>query len=346
MVSPGSYIVNILIVGGAGYIGSHVARELLDRGHRVTVYDNLSSGLRENLFPDAAFIHGDILDYHALAAATRGKAPDVKGPAAKGGFDAVIHLAASKAAGESMSRPEKYSVNNINGTVNILNAASEAGIQNIVFSSSAAVYGEPEYLPIDEKHPTNPENYYGFTKLEIERFLGWYEKLKAIRYACLRYFNAAGYDVKGRITGLEQNPANLLPVIMEAACGMRSEVQVFGNDYDTPDGTGVRDYIHVSDLAAGHAAALDYISRNNKSLVVNLGSETGLSVLEIIEGARRISGKPIPARITGRRPGDPAKLTASARLACELLGWTARYSGPDTLIETTWNAYVKNRKNM
>jgi UDP-glucose 4-epimerase len=319
--------MNILIIGGAGYIGSHVAREFLDQGHKVTVYDNLSSGLRGNLFPEETFIHGDILDYHTLL------------NAAGGGFDALVHLAAFKAAGESMVKPEKYSVNNINGTVNILNAAAEGGIKNFVFSSSAAVYGEPQYLPIDEKHPANPENYYGFTKREIEGFLGWYEKLKGIRFASLRYFNAAGYDVKGRITGLEQNPANLIPVIMEAACGKRKEVKIFGSDYDTPDGTCIRDYIHVNDLALGHAAALDYISRCGKSIIVNLGSETGSSVLEIVEAARRISGKPIPTVITGRRAGDPAKLTASSRLARELLNWKAQYSGVDTLIETTWKAY-------
>ncbi|MDR1957202.1 MAG: UDP-glucose 4-epimerase GalE [Treponema sp.] len=322
--------MNILIIGGAGYIGSHVTREFLDQGDQVTVYDNLSSGLRENLFPEATFIHGDILDYPRLIRT------------AQGGFDALIHLAAYKAAGESMIHPEKYSLNNINGTIHILNAAAETGIPSIVFSSSAAVYGEPVYLPVDESHPTKPENYYGFTKLEIERFLGWYEKLKGIRFACLRYFNAAGYDVRGRITGLEQNPANLIPVIMEAASGRRAEVWVFGNDYATPDGTGVRDYIHVTDLARGHAAALRYISDTNRSLTVNLGSETGLSVLDIIQAARRISGKPIPARIVGRRPGDPAKLTASAQYARETLGWTAQYSDLDTLIRTSWEVYRKH----
>lgn len=328
--------MNILIIGGAGYIGSHVARELLDRGCRVTVYDNLSSGLRQNLFPGAAFVHGDI---HDRAGLLRVMAEPLHNPKSGGGFDALVHLAASKAAGESMLKPEKYSRNNINGTINILNAACETGIKYIVFSSSAAVYGEPKYLPIDEQHPTEPENYYGFTKLEIERFLGWYEKLKNIRFASLRYFNAAGYDVKGRITGLEQNPANLIPVIMEAACGMRPVVQIFGNDYDTPDGTCIRDYIHVNDLAAGHAAALDYISKNNRSLTLNLGSETGSSVLEVLETARNLTGRPIPAKITGRRPGDPAKLTASSSLAREVLGWQARHSDLETLIKTSWNAY-------
>jgi UDP-glucose 4-epimerase len=322
--------LKLLILGGAGYIGSHVVREFLDRGHAVTVFDNLSSGSRRNLFPEAEFVHGDILDYAGLARTARG------------GFDAAVHLAAFKAVGESMIRPEKYSVNNISGSVNILNAAVEGGIKNLIFSSSAAVFGRPEYLPIDEKHPANPESYYGFTKLEIERLLGWYDRLRGLRFASLRYFNAAGYDVKGRIAGLEINPANLIPVVMEAACGMRREVQVFGNDYDTPDGTGVRDYIHVSDLAAAHAAALDYIGKNDRSVTVNLGSEAGISVLEIIEAARRVTGKPIPATVTGRRPGDPAKLTASSALARELFGWTARFSDTDTLIKTSWEAYQKN----
>jgi UDP-glucose 4-epimerase len=320
--------MNILVIGGAGYIGSHVVRELLDRGHKLTVFDNLSSGLRENLFPEAVFIHGDMLHYEQLRAAMEG-------------HEGAVYLAAFKAVGESMVQPEKYSVNNIIGTVKLLNAASETGLKYIIFSSSAAVYGEPAYLPIDEKHPANPENYYGFTKLEIEKFLSWYDRLKGIRYASLRYFNAAGYDVKGRIKGLEQNPANLIPVIMEAACGMRGDLQVFGDDYDTPDGTCIRDYIHVSDLAAAHALALDYISTNGKSLTVNLGSETGSSVLDVLKTARHITGKPIPSRIVGRRPGDPAKLTASAGLARELLGWRAEHSDMETLIRTSWEAYNK-----
>jgi len=322
--------MNILIIGGAGYIGSHVTREFLDLGNKCTVYDNLSSGLRENLFKEAEFIHGDIHDYPALLDVMKA-----------GSFDALIHLAASKAAGESMLIPEKYSRNNICGTVNILNAASAAGIKNIVFSSSAAVYGEPQYTPIDEKHPQNPENYYGFTKLEIERILHWYDKLKGMRYAALRYFNAAGYDVKGRIKGLEQNPANLLPVIMETACGVRKELEIFGDDYDTPDGTCIRDYIHVSDLACGHVMSLDYIVKNRKSLVVNLGSETGASVKEVLETARKITGKPIPAKIAKRRPGDPVKLTSSAALAKELLGWKANNSNMETLVKTSWAAYER-----
>jgi UDP-glucose 4-epimerase len=320
--------MNILVIGGAGYIGSHVVREFLDIGHTVTVFDNLSSGLRENLFPEAKFVHGTIMDYQGLLAACTAER-----------FDAAVHLAAFKAAGESMIQPEKYSLNNINGTVHILNALVEAGIKRLVFSSSAAVYGEPEYLPMDENHPTRPENYYGFTKLEIERLMYWYDKIRGLRGAMLRYFNAAGYDPKGRIRGLEQNPANLIPITMETAIGMRPQMQIFGNDYDTPDGTCIRDYIHVSDLAAGHAAALDYITTNDTSLVVNLGSEIGTSVQEIVESARRITGRPIPAPVVGRRPGDPARVTASAQRAFELLGWKAKYSDVDTLIRTSWQAY-------
>jgi len=323
--------MNVLIIGGAGYIGSHVAREFLDRGHKVTVFDDLSSGLRENLFPEAAFVQGTILDYPALLAVCQGH----------NAFDAVVHLAAFKAVGESMQKPEKYSLNNISGTINILNAMSESGIKHLIFSSSAAVFGQPQYLPIDEKHPVNPESYYGFTKLEIERFMEWYDRLKGIRFASLRYFNAAGYDVKGRISGLEQNPANLIPVIMEVAVGMRRELSIFGNDYETRDGTCIRDYIHVSDLASAHAAALDYISKNDKSLTVNLGSETGTTVLEILEAARRVSGRPIPSSVTGRRSGDPATLTATSKLARELLNWKADHSGIDTIIKSTWEVYKK-----
>jgi UDP-glucose 4-epimerase len=331
LIFKGSYTMNILAIGGAGYIGSHVVREFVGRGHKVTVFDNLSSGLRENLIPQAGFIHGDIMDYTRLSNAAI--------PRNGYGFDAIIHLAAFKAAGESMIQPEKYSLNNINGTINILNAASEAGIKYIVFSSSAAVYGEPQYVPIDEKHPTVPLNYYGFTKLEIERFLLWYDALRDIRFASLRYFNAAGYDVQGRVKGRELNPANLIPIIMEAAAGIRDEVQVFGNDYNTPDGTCIRDYIHVNDLAAAHAAALEYLVKNDKSLTVNLGTGKGTSVLEIIETARQITGKPIPVKITGRRAGDPASLTASAALANETMGWNAKYSDIETLVRTSWEIY-------
>ena len=321
--------MNVLVIGGAGYIGSHVVKELNKQGHQVTVFDNLSSGLRQNLFKQNGFIHGDILIKEQLDKAF------------SQGFDAFIHLAAFKAAGESMVSPEKYSVNNITGTLNIINSAVEHNCKRMVFSSSAAVFGEPQYLPIDEAHPKNPENYYGFTKLKIEEFMAWYEKLRGLRFAALRYFNAAGYDVDGEIYGLEQNPANLLPIIMEVACGMREKMKIFGNDYDTRDGTCIRDYIHVTDLAVAHVKALEYIAKNDKSLTVNLGSEKGTTVTEMVEAARRITGKPISADYVERRPGDPASLVASAKYAAEVLGWKAQHSDVDTLLETTYKAYNK-----
>ena len=320
--------MKILVVGGAGYIGGHVARLLADKGHAVDVADNMSTGREENLFPEYGFCRGDILDYPWLLGVMRR------------GYDAIVHLAAAKAAGESMLAPEKYSLQNIGGTINILNAACEAGIRNIVFSSSAAVYGEPLYLPIDELHPQNPTNYYGFTKLEIERILAWYDRLKGLKFAALRYFNAAGYDPLGAVRGLERKPANLIPVIMEVAAGIRPELEIFGVDYPTPDGSGVRDYIHVTDLAEAHFLALEYILREKRSITVNLGSESGISVLEILEAARRITGAPIPVRIRGRRPGDPASLVASSAKAKELLGWGARHSDLESLIATTWKVYL------
>ena len=323
--------MHILVIGGAGYIGSHVTREFLDQGYTITVYDNLSSGLKQNLFDEATFVEGDILDSALLTQTMK-----------EGNFDGLIHLAALKAAGESMEKPEKYSVNNIMGSLNILNAASEAKVQRIVFSSSAAVYGEPEYLPIDENHPTNPENYYGFTKLEIERFLHWYDKIKSIRYAALRYFNAAGYDPKGRLSGLEFQPQNLLPIVMEVAAGMRDKMAIFGDDYDTRDGSGIRDYVHVTDLAKAHVKAFEYINSNDTSLTVNLGSETGISVKEMVATAKAITGKEIAADIVPRRAGDPSTVLATASMAGEVLGWSAESSDVETLIASTWKAYEKN----
>ena len=321
--------MRVLVIGGAGYIGSHVVKELMSKGHKVTVFDNLSSGLKQNLFKENGFIKGDIL-----------KVKDLEKAFAKG-FDAFIHLAAFKAAGESMVAPEKYSVNNINGTINILNAAVKYNCLNMVFSSSAATFGEPQYLPIDENHPKNPENYYGFTKLKIEEFMAWYDRLKGLKFAALRYFNAAGYDPEGVLYGLEKNPANLLPVMMEVACGKREKLCVFGNDYPTRDGTCIRDYIHVTDLASAHVMALEYISSKKESLTLNLGTGNGITVTEMLESTRRITGKEIKADYVERRPGDPAQLTAKSDLAKKVLGWEAKYSDVDTLIGSTWNAYKK-----
>ncbi len=324
--------MKVLVIGGAGYIGSHVVKELMQKGHKVTVFDNLSSGLVQNLFAENDFIAGNILHSEDLDAAF------------ERGFDAFIHLAAFKAAGESMIKPEKYSVNNITGTLNILNSAVAHDCKNMVFSSSAAVFGEPEYQPLDEQHPKNPTNYYGFTKLKIEEFMGWYEKLKGLHFAALRYFNAAGYDPDGVLYGLEKNPANLLPVMMEVAVGTRKQISIFGNDYPTRDGTCIRDYIHVTDLASAHVLALEYIAKQGKSLTLNLGTGNGITVTEMLEATRRITGKEIPAEYVGRRAGDPAQLTASSEQARKVLGWEPQYSDVDTLIDSTWKAYKKYYK--
>ncbi len=323
--------MKVLVIGGAGYIGSHVVKEMMAAGHTVTVFDNLSSGLRQNLFPENGFIYGNILIPGDIEAAFAQ------------GFDAFVHLAAFKAVGESMEKPEKYSVNNITGSLNIMNAAVKYNCLKMIFSSSAATFGEPQYLPMDEMHPQNPSNYYGFTKLEIERFMDWYDQLKGMKFAALRYFNAAGYDPEGVVCGLEQKPENLLPRVMEAALGQR-QLKIFGTDYETRDGTCIRDYVHVTDLARAHVMALDYISKKGESLKLNLGTANGTTVKEIIDAARKITGKPIPAEEAPRRPGDPASLYATSAKAKELLGWEPKYSDVDTLVETTWKVYLKNQK--
>ncbi len=319
--------MKILVLGGAGYIGSHVVKDLLANHMEVVVYDDLSTGSQQNLFEKAEFIKGSILDYPALLSAM------------KKNIDAVILLAGKKAVGESMENPEKYALNNLSGNINVLNAMAESGIKKIVFSSSAAVYGTPQYLPLDENHPLNPMSFYGFTKAEMEKYMQWYDKLKGIKFVSLRYFNAVGYDEEGSIRGLEQNPQNLLPIVMEAISGKRNSMSVFGNDYDTRDGTCIRDYIHVSDLADAHTKALLYLDKNEQSLVLNLGTETGISVLEIIKETERLTGKTVPYKIAPRRPGDPAIVTASAKKAFDALGWKATHSGLENIILSTWRLY-------
>lgn len=318
-------MAKVLVIGGAGYIGSHVVKALLQKGHRVCVFDNLSTGQKVNLFDMADFEEGDILDYTRLSEVMRQ------------GFDAVVHLAAKKAVGESMENPNKYSLNNIQGSLNILMTMADNNVKNIVFSSSAAVYGMPEYLPVDEKHPLNPINYYGFTKLEIEKFMDWYDRLKGIKYVALRYFNAVGYDADGDIKGKEKNPQNLLPIIMETATGVRDVMSVFGSDYDTRDGTCIRDYIHVSDLATAHVLAIEKLMEGMPSAVLNLGTGEGTSVKEIIEAAERVIGTKLNVKYADRRPGDPAVLIASSKKARELLGWKPLYTNIDDIIQTTWN---------
>lgn len=318
----------ILIIGGAGYIGSHVQKQFLEEGYSVLVFDNLSSGNRCNLFPEADFIEGNILDKKALHFAMSQN------------IDGVIHLAAKKAVGESMEKPEIYAENNITGALNILNAMSANNVKHIVFSSSAAVYGMPQYVPLDEKHPISPINYYGYTKRCIEENMDWFSRLGKLNYAALRYFNAVGYAADKSITGREKNPQNLLPIIMEAATGKRDGFAIFGHDYDTPDGTCVRDYIHVSDLATAHTAAMRYLMENDTSLTVNLGTGKGTSVQEIVDATEKVIGKKLKYSYAPRRAGDPATLTAKADKAFELLGWKPQYTDVEEIIRTVWNLEI------
>lgn len=321
--------MHILVIGGAGYIGSHVVKALLNRGMKVTVFDNLSTGTKLNLFDKADFIEGDILNYEQILFAMKQK------------IDGIVLLAGKKAVGESMENPMKYALNNLSGVINVLNAMIEAGVNKAIFSSSASVYGVPQYYPMDEKHPVNPMSFYGFTKLETERLLEWYDRLKNVKFVSLRYFNAVGYDEQGDVRGLEENPQNLLPIVMEAAVGKRDKVKIFGNDYETPDGTCIRDYIHVTDLGTAHALALEYLGKGGDSQILNLGTSRGSSVLEMIEKTQEVIGRPVPYEFAPRRAGDPAVVTAKPDKAKKILGWEATHSDLENIIKSTWNVYQK-----
>ena len=320
--------MRILVVGGAGYIGSHVVKELLNTGYDVRVFDNLSTGQEINLFEQAEFIRGDILDVPALEKAMQG-------------IDGVVHLAAKKAVGESMEKPDLYALNNLNGTINVLNAMVKEGVKYFVFSSTAAVYGMPEVEVLDEQTPLNPINFYGFSKKMIEDVLSWYDKLKGIKFVALRYFNAVGYDKDGQVKGLEKNPQNLLPIIMETIFGVRDKMTVFGSDYPTKDGTCVRDYIHVSDLASAHELAFKYLLKSNESQVINLGTGSGHSVKEMIETTQAVTKKKVAYEMGARRLGDPAALMAYSEKAKELLGWQPKHSSLENIIESTYRIYQK-----
>jgi len=322
--------MHVLVIGGAGYIGSHVAKFLRDKGEKVTVFDNFSTGNIENLLEGEDLVEGDILNIDALDSAMQS------------GVDAVILLAGKKAVGESMENPQKYAVNNLTGTINVLNSMVKNGVKKLIFSSSAAVYGTPQYSPVDEAHPTEPINFYGFTKLKAEELFKWYDQLKGIKFVALRYFNAVGYDETGELNALEKNPQNLLPIVLETATGMRDGFSVFGNDYPTFDGTCIRDYIHVTDLASAHYMALAYLNKNNESQILNLGTAKGSSVLELVTKTEEIIGKKLNYDFAARRAGDPAILTANPKKAENILGWKATHSDLNNIIVSTWNAYKKH----
>ena len=312
--------MKILVIGGAGYIGSHVVYELCDNGYNVTVLDNLSTGFLKNIDSRANFVEDSLINISETFLSE---------------FDCVIHLAALKAAGESMQNPIKYSNDNIINSIELINKCVTAKIKKFIFSSTAAVYGFPDYLPIDENHNLNPVNYYGFTKLVIENHLDWISKIHGLKIAMLRYFNAAGYDVKNRILCKEINPQNLLPIVMEVASGQRKSMSVFGNDYNTNDGTCLRDYIHVNDLALGHVKAIEYLSNSDK-IITNLATGNFHSVLDVINCVEKITGRNIKYEIIGRREGDPDTLYASSN---NLLNLECKHSDLETIIKTMWNVY-------
>ena len=320
--------MKILVIGGAGYIGSHFILEALKLGHDITAFDDLSSGFKSNLDKNIPFFKGSTLVVQDLSRVMKIQK-----------FDIVVHLAAFKAAGESMSNPAKFTSNNIIGGLNLIKACVDNNIEKILFSSSAAVYGTPKYTPIDELHPLKPINYYGYTKLLIEENLQWYSQLKGLKFASLRYFNAAGYDSDNKFLNIEKNPQNLIPIVMECASGIRENLEVFGNDYPTTDGTGIRDYIHVSDLARGHLDSIDYLSNNDKNLTLNLGTGKGISVLEIIKATEKISNKNINYNISSRREGDPDVVVASAKKAEKLINWLPKKSDLENIISSTWKMY-------
>ena len=320
--------MNLLITGGAGYIGSHVVLSALENNYDVTIFDDLSNSNQTNINLRAKFVRGS----------TQSK-EDLTDLFEKNSYDGVIHLAASKAAGESMLNPEKYTENNIIGSLNLINKCIQYKVKAFVLSSSAAVYGNPKYLPVDESHPTNPINYYGYTKLSIEKSLKWYSNLHCLNYASLRYFNAAGYDHKKRVLGKEKKPENLIPIIMEAAIGKRSFVKIYGDKYRTRDGTAIRDYVHVCDLAKAHIKAYEYILKKRKNLILNLGAEEGFSVFEVLNMAKRITNVEIRHKIYNSRLGDVDAMISSSDLAKNLIKWNRNYSSLRNIIQSTWKIY-------
>jgi UDP-glucose-4-epimerase GalE len=315
--------MKVLLTGGAGYVGSHAARLLQQAGHDVWVYDNLSNGYRDAALK-GRLIEGDLMDGARLASSFRDHA-----------IDAVMHFAAYAYVGESVTDPAKYYRNNIVGTLTLLDAMRAVGVNRIVFSSTCATYGEPEKVPITESEKQAPINPYGFTKLAIEHALADYAKAYGLGYAALRYFNAAGAAEDGSIGEDHKPETHLIPLILQVALDQRDEVLVFGDDYATPDGTCIRDYIHVDDLGRAHISALERLEPRVE-LKLNLGTGAGASVMEVIEAARRVTGHKIPHRVVPRRPGDPPQLVADARLARKTLDWTPKYVGIEPIVASAW----------
>ena len=325
--------MNVLVCGGAGYIGSHTVYELIERGHSVVVVDSRIKGHKAAVHNDAKFYLGDIRDEEFMDKVFK-----------ENNIDAVIDFAAFSLVGESVNEPFKYYENNVYGTLKLLETMERAGVKKIVFSSTAATYGEPENDIIVESDKTNPTNPYGETKLTVEKMLKWADNAYGIKFVALRYFNAAGAHISGKI-GEDHSPeTHLIPIILQTALGQREKMFIFGDDYDTPDGTCVRDYIHVTDLADAHIKALEKLFKTNESGIYNLGNGKGFSVKEVIEKAKKVTGKDFKVEIEARRNGDPSTLIASSEKAIKELGWKPKFNTLDKIIETAWN-WHKDHKN-
>ena len=317
--------MTILVLGGAGYIGSHTVYELIDNGEEIAVVDNLQTSHEEAIHPKARFYKGDIRDNNFLDEVFK-----------KEKIDAVIHFAACSIVAESMNNPLKYYDNNICGTKILLESMIANGVDKIVFSSTAAVYGEPERIPIIETDRTEPANTYGETKLSMEKMFKWVEKAHNIRFVSLRYFNACGAHVSGKI-GEDHSPeTHLIPLILQVPNGKRKFISIFGDDYDTKDGTCIRDYIHVTDLARAHILAVKYLQNSGQSDIFNLGNGVGFTVKEVIDTARKVTGHTIPSHISPKRAGDPAKLIASSEKARQILGWKPQHDSLEEIISSAW----------
>jgi len=316
----------ILVLGGAGYIGSHTVYELIDAGRDVVIADNLETGHIEAVHPKATFYQGDIRDRAFVDSIFESEQ-----------IDGVIHFAANSLVGESMTNPLKYYDNNLCGTKVLLESMVVHGIDKIVFSSTAATYGEPERVPILETDKTEPTNCYGETKLSMEKMFKWVGKAHGLRFVSLRYFNACGAHFSGQIGEAHNPESHLIPLILQVPNGQRDFISIFGDDYDTKDGTCIRDYIHVTDLAQAHILAMDYLMAGGESNIFNLGNGIGFTVKEVIDTARKVTGHPIPAKITPRRTGDPAQLIASSEKAKTVLGWHPEHADLEEIIATAWN---------
>jgi UDP-glucose-4-epimerase GalE len=316
--------MSVLVTGGAGYIGSHTVRLLRARGDDVVVLDTLEFGHKEAV-GDTPLVVADIADADTVAKTI-----------ADHGVDSIVHFAAYKAAGESFEKPGRYFRNNVAGTASLLEVARSCGVERLVFSSSCAVYGTPERTPVGEDAPIHPESPYGESKALVERMLHWYDVSHRFKSVSLRYFNAAGAAMDGSIGEDWTVTVNLVPLVMKALLGKRPPVQVFGTDYPTPDGTAIRDYIHVDDLADAHLKALDYLAAGGDTIALNLGTGVGSSVWEVLAAAERASGRSVPHEVAPRRSGDPVGLWADNSLASDTLGWTARY-GLDEIVSSAWS---------